>query len=257
MSRLKDLVGQRFTRLTVIKRAEDRIKANGARKVYWRCICDCGNVVEVRGDKLKAHKTKSCGCYGRESPIIHGQSNTKLYRLWSYLKGRNLLCDEWANYEVFYNDVKSLYREGFTVNNLFKEDKYTRQNIRFISWEDRKKETKEYRKTNKYNKNQKKSREAKRRDKQRYRIKYPYKEKAGRACSNLPRAHGYHLHHWNYNEEFWTDVIEVTPAQHVKLHQLLVYDEGLRIYRDLNGKMLDSKESHIQLLNKIKEEEAL
>ena len=128
MSRLKDLVGQRFTRLTVIKRAEDRVKANGARKLYWRCKCDCGNVVEVRGDKLKAHKTKSCGCYGRESPIIHGQSNTKLYRLWSYLKGRNLLCDEWANYEVFYNDVKSLYREGFTVNNLFKEVERRKEN---------------------------------------------------------------------------------------------------------------------------------
>lgn len=53
-----DLTGQRFNRLTVIRRADD-----GKR---WLCRCDCGNETEVVGTHLKSGVTKSCGCLNRE-----------------------------------------------------------------------------------------------------------------------------------------------------------------------------------------------
>ena len=39
IAKFKDLTGQRFGKLTVIKRVEN----NDRNKVRWLCQCDCGN----------------------------------------------------------------------------------------------------------------------------------------------------------------------------------------------------------------------
>ena len=59
----KDLVGQRFGRLTVIKRAEDYVISSGKHYAQWECKCDCGNTTIVKQSKLIQGRTKSCGCY--------------------------------------------------------------------------------------------------------------------------------------------------------------------------------------------------
>ena len=59
---VKDLTGQRFGRLTVIKAEEER--KNG--QVVWECKCDCGNTVSVRGGHLRNGHTISCGCLTKE-----------------------------------------------------------------------------------------------------------------------------------------------------------------------------------------------
>lgn len=66
MSKLLDLTGQRFGRLTVIKRAEDRIRKSGKHEICWLCKCDCGNEKVVSRDNLKSGKTLSCGCLNKE-----------------------------------------------------------------------------------------------------------------------------------------------------------------------------------------------
>ena len=57
-----DLTGQRFGRLTVIKKAKIH-KDDGA---YWECLCDCGNTTEVASKYLRSGLTKSCGCLAGE-----------------------------------------------------------------------------------------------------------------------------------------------------------------------------------------------
>lgn len=57
MSRLIDLTGQKFNKLTVIKFAGIRSK-----NAYWECKCECGNIKGVLGADLKRGQTKSCGC---------------------------------------------------------------------------------------------------------------------------------------------------------------------------------------------------
>lgn len=52
-----DLRGQRFGRLTVLKR-----KGTINRCSVWRCQCDCGKKTDVRGKDLKSGNTISCGC---------------------------------------------------------------------------------------------------------------------------------------------------------------------------------------------------
>lgn len=53
-----DLMGQKFGRLTVIKRVESTF----SRRVKWLCRCDCGKEIIVKGKGLRSGHTKSCGC---------------------------------------------------------------------------------------------------------------------------------------------------------------------------------------------------
>lgn len=53
----KDLTGQVFGKLTVIKRAE-----NKNNRVLWLCQCDCGNTIAIQSNNLLNGHTKSCGC---------------------------------------------------------------------------------------------------------------------------------------------------------------------------------------------------
>lgn len=56
---LKDLTGQKFGKLTVLERDIDK---KDKEKVYWKCQCDCGNIVSIMSGQLKSGKTMSCGC---------------------------------------------------------------------------------------------------------------------------------------------------------------------------------------------------
>lgn len=63
---LKNLIGAKFGRLTVIDRAKDYISSTGkTRKVVWLCQCECGNIVEIEATSLQSRSTQSCGCIGR------------------------------------------------------------------------------------------------------------------------------------------------------------------------------------------------
>ena len=61
-----DLTNQKFGRLTVRKQVENIKTANGRSHVAWECLCDCGNVIIVRGDNLRNGYTTSCGCKRKE-----------------------------------------------------------------------------------------------------------------------------------------------------------------------------------------------
>lgn len=62
----KDLTGQKFGKLTVLRKAEDFVSENGRHRTAWICQCDCGNQITVRGDGLKSGSTRSCGCLHEE-----------------------------------------------------------------------------------------------------------------------------------------------------------------------------------------------
>ena len=60
---MKNLTGQKFGRLTVIKDSGKRSKKG---EILWSCKCDCGNQTSVRTNHLSRKNTLSCGCYRRE-----------------------------------------------------------------------------------------------------------------------------------------------------------------------------------------------
>lgn len=109
---LKDLTGQCFGRLTVIER--DTTKPMGkANFAYWKCKCDCGNEVSVRGDHLRNNTTQSCGCINSQGELkisqilnknnisfikeysfkdLVGEDNHHLRFDFAIMKNNNLIC---------------------------------------------------------------------------------------------------------------------------------------------------------------------
>ena len=66
----KSKIGMRFGKLTIIDKAPIHRSESGVYYSYWKCKCDCGNIVDVRLEHLlgKNHsRTISCGCYSKSS----------------------------------------------------------------------------------------------------------------------------------------------------------------------------------------------
>ena len=75
---LIDLVGMKFGRLLVIKRAKEDYMYKGV-KPYprWECLCECGNTTTDIGDVLRYGGTVSCGCYQKDVMSEVGKTNKK------------------------------------------------------------------------------------------------------------------------------------------------------------------------------------
>ena len=143
MAKVKDLTGQRFGRLTVISRAENRNK-----KVYWRCRCDCGAEKIIRGCNLKYGDTNSCGCLKLaldNQRSLNAISKTRLYQTWQglicwycneyvYYNGNRItLCHEWyMDYQAFYDYVSKLPHfgeEGYKFFRIRQDRDYAPGNV--------------------------------------------------------------------------------------------------------------------------------
>lgn len=63
-----NIIGQKFGMLTVCEQIDDYVHPSGQRFAQYRCLCDCGNYVNVVGNDLTRietsdHKPKThCGC---------------------------------------------------------------------------------------------------------------------------------------------------------------------------------------------------
>lgn len=104
--RFDDLIGQKFHRLTVNK----HIGINNEARI-WECLCDCGNITNVDSYSLKHGRTKSCGCYLKDSAKIHSGKNSPS---WKHSK-----TDEERFIERSYSEYaewrKAVYeRDGYT-----------------------------------------------------------------------------------------------------------------------------------------------
>lgn len=89
-----------------------------------------------------------------------------------------------------------------------------------------------------------------------YKEKYPEKvmAKSRLGKSIKPLIKGNQLHHWSYNDDHFKDVIELSVRNHKKAHRFLVYDQPLKMYRTLEGELLDTREKHEAYIFKCIEE---
>ena len=60
-----DMIHRRYGYLVVTGCAGHTRDRKGKKKaLMWRCLCNCGEIVEIRGDHLRAGKIKACGKNG-------------------------------------------------------------------------------------------------------------------------------------------------------------------------------------------------
>ena len=58
MAKAKNEIGNKYGKLLVIEEAG----IDSSKHRMWRCQCDCGNIIEVRGAKLRSGDKTDCGC---------------------------------------------------------------------------------------------------------------------------------------------------------------------------------------------------
>lgn len=76
MSKPLNLVGQVFSRLTVIERAENTKEG----KTRWLCKCYCDEYTTVVGASLIKGVSTSCGCFHKENLSSMLQGNSQGYK---------------------------------------------------------------------------------------------------------------------------------------------------------------------------------
>jgi len=119
-----DLIGQRFGQLIPYVYYPG-ITSPGTRFGKWRCLCDCGTIVDVASGELRQHKTTSCGCTRLQKigahKRRHGYHGTPTYRSWEGMRqrcantgnprfndygGRGIVvCERWQSFENFLADM--------------------------------------------------------------------------------------------------------------------------------------------------------
>lgn len=111
----KDITGQRFARLTVLR--IDPSRKGKPRQACWICRCDCGTIKSINGACLRNDTIKSCGCsrrkhYDRHSPEYHAWSamlsrcrNPKNRAYPNYGRRGIGVSGRWISYENFLADM--------------------------------------------------------------------------------------------------------------------------------------------------------
>ncbi len=91
---IKNIIGNKYNRLTVINRLDDRKYGNSTKRM-WLCKCDCGNTIETYTSSLTTNNTKSCGCLKDET----NKSNS--------INSRHKVANPDAGFNEIYNSYKS------------------------------------------------------------------------------------------------------------------------------------------------------
>lgn len=113
MAAAKDITGQRFSRLVVLRYAETK-----KGKQHYECLCDCGTTKVIQGGNFIRGKSRSCGCLTLEinstRMLTHGMTGSPTYRVWAAMiqrctnprqkenwplyGGRGIkICDRWLH----------------------------------------------------------------------------------------------------------------------------------------------------------------
>lgn len=79
--------------------------------------------------------------------------------------------------------------------------------------------------------------------------KFPEKRKGEIAITNFKKIKGVDCHHWSYNDAHLKDIIQITKKYHLSLHNKMIYDKELKMYRrkDTN-ELLNTKEVHLKFI---------
>ena len=153
MGKFISLIGVQSGKLTVLRRAE-----NKGKHIYYECLCECGNKVNVRNDKIHNGQAISCGCTRRKrSDCVYDTKTSKLYKVYTSMKqrcfnskcvafknygGRGItVCEEWLGPQGYMKFSKWAHGNGYkstkfgecTLDRIDVNKNYEPQNCRWIT----------------------------------------------------------------------------------------------------------------------------
>ena len=143
-----DLTGQKFNRLTAIRR-------DPKRPLNWFFQCDCGTIKSQQAGNVKSGAVKSCGCLFREMldervavGYANGENKHPLFDLWAGMIARCenpnhkgfhnyggkgvKVCSRWKDFMTFVKDVGDR-PEGTSLDRIRSEGDYEPGNWRWAT----------------------------------------------------------------------------------------------------------------------------
>lgn len=149
---LKKLYGQRFGRLIAV----EPCGYTSAKRIAWKCQCDCGKEVIVASDKLISGHTQSCGCLMSERTTASNKArakniNPRLYRIYYGMMSRCnnsnyaaykhygargiKVCDEWAGHFYTFQAwaLSHGYDDSLSIDRINNDGNYDPSNCRWTT----------------------------------------------------------------------------------------------------------------------------
>lgn len=139
-------IGDTFGKLTLIASSPPTARTN---KTVWLCRCECGNIKPIRQSNLRMGSTKSCGCLRIAANKTHGQSKSRINKIWSVMKQRCLnpnnkaykdyggrgikLSERWLKFENFLADVGEQPSRQHSIDRIDNNGHYEKNNVRWAT----------------------------------------------------------------------------------------------------------------------------
>ena len=151
----QSLVGQIFTRLTVLKYVGKIKSTGGTRRYFWMCRCSCGNTTLAAASDLKGGKKMSCNCLRDEKAaalkLTHGCARVgrmhPIYQCWANMRlrcsnpkslsyqwygGKGIeVCERWLTFRNFLAHMGPKWRSGLEIDRISSSGHYEPGNCKW------------------------------------------------------------------------------------------------------------------------------